>query len=174
MKKESDNTRVYFNFFGSYLNTIEQIPDDKTWILVTRAILRYGILGEEPSLGDNWMAKAIWESVYPNLKNSRDKYSNGCKGGAPRGNKNAYRRRTATEEEENGNAFVPPTLEEVKAYIEERNNTVDPEKFFAYYEANGWKVGNSPMKNWKAAVMTWERNGKSNYEKRRTKNIYPD
>lgn len=58
------------------------------------------------------------------------------------------------------NIFVPPTLQEVRDYCFERNNTVDPEKFISYYESNGWKVGRNKMKDWKAAVRTWERNQK--------------
>lgn len=54
--------------------------------------------------------------------------------------------------------FVPPTLEEVKAYCKERNNNVDAEKFIDHYTANGWLVGRNKMKDWKAAVRTWERN----------------
>lgn len=50
-----------------------------------------------------------------------------------------------------------PTLEEVKAYCTERGNKVDPERWFDYYTSNGWKVGKNPMKDWKAAVRTWER-----------------
>lgn len=53
--------------------------------------------------------------------------------------------------------FVKPTLEEVKAYCQSRQNGVDPERFYDYYESNGWRVGKSPMKDWKAAVRTWER-----------------
>ena len=52
--------------------------------------------------------------------------------------------------------FVPPTLDEVKAYCSERNNDVDPEKWHNHYEAVGWKVGKNPMKDWKAAVRKWE------------------
>lgn len=55
--------------------------------------------------------------------------------------------------------FVKPTVEEIMSYCKERNNTVDPVHFFDYYESNGWKVGKNTMKNWKAAVRTWERNG---------------
>ena len=56
--------------------------------------------------------------------------------------------------------FVPPTLEEIKAYCSERNNSVDPGKFLDYYSSNGWKVGKNPMKDWKAAVRNWERDDK--------------
>lgn len=54
--------------------------------------------------------------------------------------------------------FTAPSLEDVKAYCEERKNNVDPERFIDYYTANGWKVGKNPMKDWKAAVRSWERN----------------
>ena len=57
----------------------------------------------------------------------------------------------------------PPTIDEVKAYCSERNNGVNAEMWYAHYEANGWKVGRTPMKNWKAAVRTWEK-GKAEYE----------
>lgn len=53
--------------------------------------------------------------------------------------------------------FVPPTVEEVRAYCRERQNGVDPQRFVDYYTANGWRVGKNPMKDWKAAVRTWER-----------------
>lgn len=54
--------------------------------------------------------------------------------------------------------FVPPTLEEVKTYCLERNNSVDAERFFDYYSTNGWVQGkNKPIKDWKACVRTWER-----------------
>jgi hypothetical protein len=58
--------------------------------------------------------------------------------------------------------FLKPTLEEIRAYCAERGNIVDPEKWFDYYTANGWKVGKNPMKNWKAAVRRWEKNAFSN------------
>lgn len=50
-----------------------------------------------------------------------------------------------------------PTLDQVAAYCKERGNVVDPEKWLAYYESNGWRVGKNPMKDWKAAVRTWEK-----------------
>lgn len=55
--------------------------------------------------------------------------------------------------------FEKPTLSEIKAYCIERSNNVNAEQFFDYYESNGWKVGKNSMKNWKACVRTWERNG---------------
>lgn len=54
--------------------------------------------------------------------------------------------------------FVPPTIDEIKAYCLERKNTVDAERFFDFYSANGWVQGRGkPIRDWKAAVRTWER-----------------
>jgi len=51
----------------------------------------------------------------------------------------------------------PPTLDEVKAYCQERKNQVDPEQWFDFYTAKNWYIGKNKMKDWKAAVRTWER-----------------
>lgn len=56
------------------------------------------------------------------------------------------------------NRFFPPSVDEVREYCKERGNSVDPVRFVDYYTANGWMVGKSKMKNWKAAVRTWESN----------------
>ena len=58
--------------------------------------------------------------------------------------------------------FEKPTLSEIKEYCIERNNNVDAQHFYDHYESNGWKVGKNSMKDWKAAVRTWEKN---NYNK---------
>ena len=53
--------------------------------------------------------------------------------------------------------FVKPTVEEVKAYVNEKGYHFDPEAFFSFYESNGWKVGKNPMKSWQSACITWEK-----------------
>ncbi len=55
--------------------------------------------------------------------------------------------------------FSPPTKEMVAAYCRERRNGVDPDRFIDHYAANGWMVGKTPMRDWQAAVRTWERGG---------------
>lgn len=55
--------------------------------------------------------------------------------------------------------FIPPSLEDVQSYCLERGNSVDAERFIDYYTANGWMVGKNKMKDWKAAIRTWERSG---------------
>ena len=57
-------------------------------------------------------------------------------------------------------SFIPPTVEEVKEYIDSVGSQVDAESFVAFYESKGWMVGKNKMKSWKAAIVTWEkRNG---------------
>lgn len=56
--------------------------------------------------------------------------------------------------------FQKPTVSEIKEYCTNRNNNIDAQSFFDFYESKGWKVGTTPMKDWQAAVRTWEkRNG---------------
>ena len=57
----------------------------------------------------------------------------------------------------NQKCFIKPTLEEVAAYCIERRNGVDPQSFIDHYISNGWRVGKVPMKDWRAAVRTWEK-----------------
>lgn len=62
-----------------------------------------------------------------------------------------------------GKAFIPPTIDEVKAYCEERKNQINAEHFIDYYASQQWKKANGrPLTDWKAAVRTWE---KTNYNK---------
>lgn len=63
-------------------------------------------------------------------------------------------------EKEESKRFVKPTENEVAAYCKKRGNTIDAAAFVAFYDSNGWKVGKNPMKDWKAAVITWEKKRK--------------
>jgi hypothetical protein len=52
--------------------------------------------------------------------------------------------------------FVPPTLEQLKAYVSDRRLNVNAEAFLDHFQSNGWKVGGkTPMKDWQAAARTW-------------------
>lgn len=59
--------------------------------------------------------------------------------------------------------FVKPTVEQIDEYVKQNGCHIDAETFFNYYESKGWVVGKSPMKNWQAAVRTWEKTWKSNH-----------
>jgi hypothetical protein len=68
-----------------------------------------------------------------------------------------YTIKNNTIKEKRALTFFKPTIDDVKLYCLERDNKLDADRFCDYYESNGWKVGNSPMKDWKAAIRTWER-----------------
>lgn len=63
---------------------------------------------------------------------------------------------TVEVKDSKGKRFTPPTAEEVDAYCKERKNNIDGATFVDFYASKGWKVGNQPMRDWKAAVRTWE------------------
>ncbi len=59
-------------------------------------------------------------------------------------------------------AFVPPTQQEVEQYVSEQGLMVDAGKFVDFYEARGWQLGKTKMKDWKAAARNWNRNNTQN------------
>lgn len=73
---------------------------------------------------------------------------------------------TATNTKTNTNTntktyiFKPPAIDEVREYCKERDNNVDAEAFVDFYTSKGWMVGKNPMKDWKAAVRSWEQRDK--------------
>jgi len=86
------------------------------------------------------------------------------KGGAKRGDKRDAKRTAnpssspSGEERPPARRFVSPTFEDVAEYCLDRKNSVDPRKWFDHYTSNGWMVGKNKMKDWRAAVRTWEQN----------------
>lgn len=88
--------------------------------------------------------------------------------------KEIYKEKNKKEKtEKKSKKFIPPTLEQVRAYCQERKNNIDPEQFLDHYESVGWvKSSGSKVVNWQACVRTWEKNNfnkappkKSNSEK---------
>lgn len=61
------------------------------------------------------------------------------------------------KEKETAKRFLPPSIEQVKEFVSEKNYSVDPESFVAFYQSKNWFVGKNKMKDWRAAVVTWEK-----------------
>ena len=76
--------------------------------------------------------------------------------GAEGDNKDNKDNKESGEKNKKANAFRPPNVEEVRSYCYERGNNVDPVRFVNFYASKGWYVGKNKMKDWKAAVRTWE------------------
>ena len=62
---------------------------------------------------------------------------------------------TSLSDKSKSSRFIPPTVDDVKAYCKETGKPIDTEAFINYYQSNGWKVGRNAMKDWKAAVRNW-------------------
>lgn len=86
----------------------------------------------------------------------------------PNGNKGSKAATPPTREAR----FSPPSLDEVRAYIAERGSSVDAQQFIDFYSCKGWMVGKNRMKDWKAAVRTWEQRRKEEAGEHPTKQEY--
>lgn len=173
--------RNQFTFYRSFYDAVKVLPK-KEQTAVILAICAYALDNEEPNLTGT--AAAIFTLVRPTLDSSRKKAESGKRGGETKHDESkpeAKPKQSAREKEgenekegeiekENecytpkpprGAKFTPPTVDEVTAYCRERNKGVDPERWYNHYTANGWKVGKNQMKDWKAAVRTWEPKGVS-------------
>jgi len=68
--------------------------------------------------------------------------------------------------------FNKPSIDDIELYCTERNNKIDAVSFFNFYESKGWLIGKSKMKDWMAAVRTWEaRDNKKSYKKTGTSKL---
>lgn len=175
---EAENNPMHrdsFIFYRSFFEAIDE-ADDNSQLALYRAIVRYALNGEEPEL--KGMVKALWIAVKPQLDANTKRFLNGCRGGAPKGNTNARKQPKNNQKQPNVNVnenyndndnvnekkerktamrFIPPSLDDVKKFFEENNFNSNPEEFYDYYTSNGWSVGKSKMKDWKASGRNWER-----------------
>lgn len=180
----SEKVRDSFIFYRSFYQSAKKLPtEDKAELF--DAICSYALDGELVEL--SVVPEAIFTVIQPNLDANRRKWENGCKEKKKTSKSEAEEEQEISKDETNdkqtiskpqGNVndnvneeckselkskseskrFSPPTLEEVKNYCQERKNSVNPEKWISHYQSNGWKVGKNQMKDWKAAVRTWEGN----------------
>lgn len=167
-----------FVFYRSFRDAIEEMSDaDKLSTLL--AICDYALYGIEPDL-NGILPRAVFTVARPSIDANKNRRENGGKGGRPSKKTNGFENKnqrfsktksteteseskTVTETGENRadkpprSRFVPPSVDEVRAYCHERNNGIDASTFVDFYEARGWMVGKTHMKDWKAAVRTWEK-----------------
>lgn len=175
----------YIKLFADNGETIEMLSDAEAGRLL-KSLLRY--VNDEPLIlsGNEkfifGMLKAQIDRDAAGYQGFLDKQrANGAKGGRPRKptetqqnpeNPSLLEKTQKTQEKEkdkeedkdkdkkkSNTRFAPPTRDELMAYIAEKGYKVDADRWLAYYESNGWKVGRNPMKDWKAAVRTWASNG---------------
>lgn len=176
--------REYFCAYHSYIKQCKGLSDGELGRLF-RALLEYSASGKVPEL--NGRESVAFDFMSANIDRDAESYKDTCNRNRENISKRYERIRAYTsvyetyqekeEEKEKEELlkkdisneiskkstrqkkFVPPTVEEVAAYCLERKNKVDAAYFVDHYTSNGWKVGKQNMKDWKAAVRTWEKNG---------------
>ena len=173
--------RDYFPCRYSYRPILETFSDTELGRLF-KALLKYGDTGERSDLPGK--EQVAFEFMAADLDRANEAYQakcktlseNGKKGGRPKANgffenqteatetkqkpiKESKEKQSKVKQENSNKRFTPPTPAEVQEYCNERNNGINGQHFVDYYATRGWKVGKDTMKDWKAAVRTWERNG---------------
>lgn len=176
--------RDQFTFYRSYYEALKALPKrDQTSVLMS--VIGYALDEEIPKLSG--VSLSVFTLIRPTLDSGRNKArSRMKKGGTSEEQIGTNEKQNGTnveqsinegeiekereEEGENDSSlpptplsrgkskrFSPPSVEEVRAYCQERGNGIDPEAFVDFYAARGWKYGaGRPIVDWKAAVRTWE------------------
>lgn len=175
-------TKNSFVLYTEQKEVIDNLSDEDAGKLF-KGIFEYA-LGNEPEF--NNLLKLVFIPIRQQLERNAKKYSEikekrriaGAKGGKQKvanlANANFAKQSQANQAvnvndnvhvNDNDNninikKFIKPTIEEIKSYCLERNNSINPIQFFDYYESKGWLIGKNPMKDWKACIRTWEQNAK--------------
>lgn len=162
-----------FVFQDKYLDRLSKLSDEELGRLV-RALSIYHATGEEQELDGRECG--YYEFIKGDIDEIEQAYQNKCKNmkrqqptaidrnctqlpaTADNINKKENKENTTLtgSTKEKRSRFSVPTVDEVAKYCKERGNKVDAQRFVDFYAAKGWKVGQTPMKDWKACVRTWE------------------
>lgn len=112
---------------------------------------------------NNWTK---YQSEYSRQKSYRSSYNNSNTPKLQPKKENIEREKEKEKNKRKSTVhFLKPSVSEIAEYCKIRNNTVDPDSFHAFYASNGWKVGKNIMKDWQAAVRTWEQRNKQEEDK---------
>lgn len=151
--------RDSFVFYRSFYESTRELNDEQR-LAFYEAIFELALNDEE--LATDGMVYCMVNLIKPMIIANNKRYTNGSKGGRPTTKKEEKEPQIAKKR-----AFQKPTQEEVEAFCEENDISIDTRQFIDYYDSNGWKVGKNAMKDWKATVRNWERrNPKPKKEKK--------
>lgn len=134
-------------FLKSLLSILSKTKSERFRAILTETIGKvYGTDTVSVPYGDNYVSVSVTDTV------------------TDKGDRGVGEEETKTEEpapkktkSKRAKVFTAPTVEEVRAYCQERKNQIDPEAFVDFYESKGWMIGKDKMRDWKAAVRTWEK-----------------
>lgn len=173
-----------FVFYRSFYKAIHKIKDKNLKSDIYEAICELALNNKKVEIEED-IGSIIMDLIIPQIEANNERYINGCKGGAPKGNQNAKKKKTTNgcfekqpnvNDNENDNVCVyiadndtsshtpAPTLSELRSYCYENDmEDFDYENFYNYYESNGWLNKNgSAIKNWKAKLKYWYNDDKKN------------
>ena len=169
---------TYIKVFVDWLDAIEPLGDAERGRLFT-SLLEYARTGAVPQLNGNerfifpmmraQVARDIaqMEATSENRgkrKKANEDLSNLSDKSNLSGKRTQEKDKDEDEDKEGSpptpSQFIPPNVIEVRAYCNERKNHVDPQRFVDFYTSKGWMVGKTKMKDWRAAVRTWEKDDK--------------
>ena len=167
-----------FVFYRSFRDAIEEMTDENK-LATLLAICDYALYGVEPDLKDA-MSRAVFTVARPSIDANKGRRANGKLGGRPPkkpmvsdSENHRFPKMESTETETLSETeakeaykpprprFIPPTVDEVQAYCQERHSSVDPVAFVSFYESKGWMVGKNKMRSWRSAISSWERRNKA-------------
>ena len=139
-------------YYGSlaHLQEVCGIASRQTAIATLRSLCEKGYIIRNEQLHP---VKMVSYSICPKIGQGVQKLDMGC----PKNGHNNKGDININSLSIKSSRFQKPTLEEIREYCISRGNNVDPEQFLNFYESKGWVVGKSPMKDWRAAVRTWEK-----------------
>jgi len=156
--------------------------DLETRAKVYDSVMDYAFDGTEPE--ETGVVQAMFLMMKPIIDANNQRYENGCKGGRPKNqtitkekpnnnqnetkaepnkdkdkdvDKDVNEKEMVKEKVATAPRFTKPTLQDVQAYVDEQNLAMDAQAFVDFYESKGWKVGSTPMKDWRAACRNWAR-----------------
>lgn len=146
------------NSFVFHFDYLEDVPEELQPVYAMH-VINYARYGESPAF-DDWRDQRMWNKTKQRMDEEAEKYERKCRNlrhqQEPEDQEQLPTYDNGVEDKPKQKRFVKPTVDQVREYCQERHNSVDPQNFINFYEAKGWKVGKTPMKDWKACVRTWE------------------
>lgn len=171
-----------FVFYLEYEQQLSRLSDEQLGKLI-RAIIQYKKTDEVSETGDA-LVDLSFDFLKIDLDKQAEKYKARAEAGRIGGSKRkqteanesngkqteANESKTPTKKEKenekeninNNTRFARPSVEDVAEYCRERHNNVDAQTFVDFYTSKNWRVGTSPMKDWRACVRTWEKRKATN------------
>ena len=168
--------KAYFQYYETFEIVIEKIKDIKEREWLRKVIIQYGLHGTAPEAFNSEALEIAWtickdlidQQIHRREVNAANRAG---KKAEPETNKENLAAEPQPEEKPaqeiqqekpKRKNFVKPTVEEIAAFCKENKININVKKFFLHYESNGWHVGKTPMKSWKAAVQKWAENNYDN------------